>query len=83
MTRRVRFTAHAATWIAERGIEPGWIESVLQAPAWQAADPLDPSLTRSFGPVEPAGGRLLRFVHRDDGHDILVVTAHSDCGARR
>ena len=44
-------------------------------------DPRDPTLTRSFKAIPNFGHRVLRVVHRPDGDDILVITAHLDRGA--
>ena len=42
---------------------------------------IDPTLTRSFGPLPAFGDRMLRVVHRPDGSDVFVVTATWDRGA--
>jgi hypothetical protein len=46
-------------------------------------DPKDVALTRSFTAIPEFGNRVVRVVHRPDGPDIVVVTAHWDRGARR
>lgn len=79
----IRLTAHSTGMIAERGILIEWITEVLSQPDYQTADPNDVQLTRSFQKISAANGRILRVVHRRDGNDILVITAHFDGGARR
>jgi hypothetical protein len=76
-------TDHAERELRRRAIEPDWVRAAIAAPDRTEADPRDPSLTRSFKAVAAFGNRVLRVVHRPDGDDILVVTAHFDRGARR
>ncbi|HET9018296.1 MAG TPA: DUF4258 domain-containing protein [Acetobacteraceae bacterium] len=78
----IRLTVHVQRRIVERRIALAWIESAVSAPDWTSPDP-DPALSRSFKTIPDAGGRVLRVVHRPDGPDILIVTAHFDRGARR
>jgi hypothetical protein len=66
----------------ERGIALSWIEATVTSPDKVEPDP-DPALTRSFKAIVDFGGRILRVVHRQDGADILVLTAFFDRGARR
>jgi cyanate lyase len=42
----------------------------------------DPALSRSYKVIPEFGNRVLRVVHRRDGDDIFVVTAHWDGGAK-
>jgi hypothetical protein len=58
------------------------IEAVLAAPDRTTVDPTDPGLTRSFKPIPAFANRVLRVVHRQDGDDTFVVTAHWDRGAK-
>jgi hypothetical protein len=69
--------------MARRGITLAYIEAALAVPDRTAPDPADSTLTRSFRRIPEFGGRVLRVVHRPDGADIFVVTAHWDRGARR
>jgi len=78
----IKLSIHTANDMAKRGILPVYIEAVLARPEWTASDP-QPGLTRSFGRVGDFGGRYLRVVHRPDGDDIFIVTAHWDRGARK
>ena len=78
----IRLTAHVALRIAERRLALAWIEATLAAPDWTAPD-RDPALMRAFRSIPDYGGRVLRVVHRREGADIFVVTAHFDRGARR
>lgn len=78
----IRLTQHAETELPRRGLRREWIEAALAAPDWTAPDP-DPTLTRSYKGIAEFGGRVLRVVHRRDGDDVLVVTAHFDRDARR
>ena len=66
-----------------RNIPRAYIEAVLANPAYTTLDRKDPALSCSFGPIPAFGNRMLRVVHRPEGADIFVVTAHWDRGARR
>lgn len=79
----VKLSKHTSDEMAGRGIRLAYIEAAISLPDRVGADPSDPSLTRSFKSISAFGGRMLRVVHRPDGADIFVVTAHWDRGARR
>ncbi len=68
--------------LEERGVEAAWVARVLAAPAWSETDPRGPPLRRSYGFVPEADGRVLRVVHRREGDEEVIVTAHFDRGAR-
>jgi hypothetical protein len=65
--------------MARRGIMLSYIEAALASPDRVAPDATDPTLKRSYKVIPEFGNR----VHRPEGDDILVVTAHWDRGARR
>jgi hypothetical protein len=79
----VRLSIHIQREMPGRGITMAYIETVLASPTYTALDPVDPHLTRSFGPIPGFGNRMLRVVHRPDGNDVFVVTATWDRGAAR
>jgi len=79
----IRLTTHATEMMAERGILLDWVVETVNQPDYCTADSRDVQLTRSFRKILPAQGRMLRVVHRQDGADILVITAHFDRGAKR
>jgi len=66
-----------------RGISIDFIEATLVLPDKVKPDPNDPGLSRSFKSIRAFGGRVLRVVHRPEGQDVFVVTAHWDRGAKR
>lgn len=78
----VRFSKHLTDEMARRGILRSYIEAALEALEQITRDAVDPMLTRSFKVIPEFGNRVLRVVHRPDGADIFVVTAHWDRGAR-
>jgi hypothetical protein len=78
----IKLTTHAADMLSERGIAFESVVAVIEQPELRSADPLDPALTRSYGKIPAAGGRVLRVVHRPDDSDILVITAHFDRGKK-
>jgi Domain of unknown function (DUF4258) len=79
----LRLTKHAEESIEKRNIALDWINRAIAAADYTEADLNDPMLTRSFKAIDEAGRRILRVVHRPQGDDILVVTAHFDRSARR
>jgi hypothetical protein len=74
----VRFSAHAAERLRQRGTAEAWVEETLANPDTVQPDPADPSLTRNFRAIAAADNRILRVVHRPDGADSLVITAFFD-----
>jgi hypothetical protein len=77
----LKLSIHVETRIRQRGLQLAWIELTVGAPSKVAADK-DPSLRQSFRAIPDHGGRILKVVHRPDGDDTFVVTAHFDRGAR-
>ncbi len=78
----IRLSIHAVKRLAERKIAWAWVELTIASPDRIAADH-DPALTQSFKAIAEFGGRVLKVVHRMEGQDVLVVTAHFDRNARR
>lgn len=79
----LRLTEHAERELRRRAIALAWVEAAIASPDWTVSDPRDPGLTQSFKAIQAFGDRVLRVVHRPDGDDMLVITAHFDRGARR
>jgi hypothetical protein len=78
----IKLSIHTERRLVERKIDRSWVDATVLTPDWTTSDP-DPALTRSYRAIAEFGGRVLRVVHRPDGHDQLVVTAHFDRGAKR
>jgi len=78
----IKLSKHTADEIEGRGILRSYIEGALASPDQVAQDPTDPALSRSYKAIPEFGNRVLRVVHRRDGDDIFVVTAHWDRGAK-
>ena len=78
----IRFTKHAYEAIIKREIAADWIESTVSTPDFAEADPRYPDRLRSYKAISELGGRVLRVVHRPDGADIIIITAHFDRGAK-
>lgn len=72
---------HTTDEMDNRGITLAFIEAALAAPDHVAPDAKDAALTRSYKVIAEFGGRILRVVHRPDGSNTFVVTAHWDRGA--
>ena len=79
----IRFTKHAQEAISTRDIAVDWIEAAISAPDRIEPDPHHPDRTRSYKAIAEYGARVLRVVHRLEGDDIVIITAHFDRGARR
>ena len=79
----IRLTRHAREATEERQIPLAWVLAAVETPDWVSGDPRHPDRTRSFKVIAAHGRRILRVVHRPDGADTVVITAHFDRGARR
>ena len=82
MTGMIRLSKHAEEAVEKRDLDIDWIERTISVADFARIDPHDPTLTRSFKSIAEAGRRILRVVHRPEGPDILVVTAHFDRDAK-
>lgn len=71
----VKLSRHTVNDMEKRGILLYYIADTLAQPDWTAPDP-QPGLKRSCRRIAEFGGRYLRVVHRQDGDDTFVVTAH-------
>lgn len=78
----LRLTKHAQEAITKRAIPVIWIEDAVSTPDFVRLDPRHPERTRSYKAIAQCGGRVLRVVHRPDGNDMVVMTAHFDRGAK-
>jgi hypothetical protein len=78
----IRLSKHITDEMDGRSISLSYIQSALAAPDRVTVDPADPSLTRSYKAIAEFGNRVLRVVHRPEGTDIFIVTAHWDRGAK-
>jgi hypothetical protein len=78
----VRFSKHALSNLALRGLSPQSVIKILSAPAWTAPDP-QPSVTRAFGQASETGLKWIRvaFRYEPDGA-MLVSTAFPDRDAK-
>ena len=79
----IRLSKHAQEAIDRRQIDPAWVEAAVNSPDRVEPDPRHPERTRAYKAIAAFGDRVLRVVHRPDGDDILVITAHFDRGAKR
>jgi hypothetical protein len=71
-------TRHLLIRLAERQISLIWIERVAGSPDWTEPDPRDPEVTRAFGRIKEAGGRILRVADADRPDGRYVLTGHFD-----
>ena len=72
---------HTTDEMENRGVTLAFIDAALDAPDHVTPDAKDAALTRSYKVIAAFGGRILRVVHRPQGSDTFVVTAHWDRGA--
>jgi hypothetical protein len=78
----IKLSKHTADEMTGRGILDSYIEAALTSPDRVTDDATDPTLRRSYKVIPEFANRVLRVVHRSDGDDIFVVTAHWDRGAK-
>lgn len=76
--RRYILTAHAATVMAERGIEDAWVERILMEPERVEVDRYDSRLRHALGRVAERGERVLRVVYDPEREPWWVVTVYFD-----
>jgi hypothetical protein len=69
---------HARDMLAERGIDPLWVERTVMAPNDLEPDPKHPSRVRAFRVV-----RVLRVVYERTGHTVGIITVFLDRSRRR
>ena len=79
----IRLTKHVQEAAGARNIALAWIEATVTLPDYVAPDPRHPDRTRSYKAIAEQDGRTLRVVHRFEGDDIVIITAHFDRGTRR
>ena len=75
---KYELTAHAATVIAERGIDIAWVERALTRPQRTEVDRSDPSLTHALPRIDERSDRLLRVVYNASVDPRRVVTVYFD-----
>jgi Domain of unknown function (DUF4258) len=80
--RQINFTRHAADMLAERGIERGWVERVLDKPDVTAHDPKHENVFHAFRSIPERQGRVLRVVYSPSATEIRVITAFFDRSRR-
>jgi len=75
-------SAHAQTVIAERAINPEWIERILASPDRIENDASDPALRHAIGRISENGNRVLRVVYNGFVEPVKVVTVYFDRALR-
>ncbi len=65
--------------LEERRIDIDWVVATVNMPDWVRAQP---QKTYSFKRIGGFGGKVLKVVHRREGNDIFVITAHFDRNAK-
>ena len=78
----IRLSKHVTDEMDGRGVLLGYIERTVEAPDRIVPNPVQTGLSRSYRAFDEFGGRVLRVVHRPDGHDTFVATAHGDAAER-
>ncbi|MET7244909.1 DUF4258 domain-containing protein [Methylobacterium sp. EM32] len=75
---RVTYTHHAQTVMAERDLDPEWIERTVRRPDQVEPDVRDPALLRAFAAVPGCGGRVLCVVYKPAPEGCIIVTTFLD-----
>ena len=78
----IRFTKHAQEALSIRDIAVGWIEAAVNTPDLDRPGSTPPR-PHTYKAITEHGARVLRVVHRPEGDDIVIITAHFDRGALR
>jgi hypothetical protein len=78
----LRFTDHAETRMARRGLQRDWIEAAAREPDWREPEPGDPDVERRFRRIDETGGRILRVACVETEAEIRVITAMFDRNAK-
>lgn len=67
-------THHAIDQIAERSLDPEWVERIARNPEWIQPDRKgDPSVELRYGPIPEFGMRPLRLAVRETQSHIWVI----------
>ena len=74
---------HAADMLAERNIDPLWVERTVLGPENIEPDPKHPARTRAFRAIPERDGRVLRVVYERTGDTVRIITVFLDRGRRR
>lgn len=69
--------------MAERHIDPEWIERTVRAPDWTEPEPGDPEVERRFRAIPEYGDRVLRVAVAETSTAIRIISVHFDRRARR
>lgn len=83
MPRRLIYSAHAETMLAERAIEREWVERTVFDPDAREADPVYPDRERAFRALPERDGRVLRVVYVPGEDGFRIITMFLDRGRRR
>lgn len=75
---KFELTAHAATAIGKRGIDPEWIGRVLAGPERVEEHASDPALRHALARIAERSDRVLRVVYNAQVNPPRVVTAYFD-----
>ena len=77
------FTRHATEVMKERGIQPEWVEKVVEAPERRDMDAQDSARHLAFGRIAEFGNRWLRVVYVEANGEKRIITAFFDRGMER
>jgi hypothetical protein len=83
MATRLVLTKLLLIRLAERKIPLAWIERVAASPDRTEPDPRDPEVTRAFGRIKEAGGKVLRVAYIDRADGRHVLSGHFDAKQTR
>ncbi|MBI3702728.1 MAG: DUF4258 domain-containing protein [Rhizobiales bacterium] len=81
--KRVIFTQHAETMLAERSIERQWVDRTVAEPDAIEPDPERNNVFRAFRSIPEHQGRVLRVVYALSGNQIRIITAFFDRARNR
>jgi hypothetical protein len=79
----LKFTSHTLHKMAERRIQPEWVERTVDDPEYVRLDPKQPGAVRAFRRIPEFGDRWLRAVFMNRGGAKVVITVMWDRDAER
>lgn len=81
--RRLIFTRHAESMLAERSIDRSWVEQTVRKPEVVEPDPSRSNTFRAFRAIPERNDRVLRVVYTATDSELRIITAFFDRARHR
>jgi hypothetical protein len=73
---------HAAKRMAERKIDPRWLDMALSQPDRQEQDPVDPAARHALKRIAEMDNRILRVVYNTVVSPARIISVYFDRGMK-